>query len=101
LLDDLELANASVRDGKALPFAELHCDWVSAFLRPWRKAEQAASLGIAMGRVIAHELYHMLTNTLTHGVGPLSKASVASEELARREAKFSPHEFELFKESVQ
>lgn len=101
LLDDLELANAKVRDGKALPFAEAHCDRVSAFLRPWRKAEEAASLGVAMGRVIAHELYHMLTNTLTHSVGALSKASVTSQELAWRGAQFSEDEIELFKKSVQ
>src|SRR5215471_18360736 len=44
-VDDLELANATVRDGEALPFAEVRCDRVSAFLRPWRKAEQAATLG--------------------------------------------------------
>src|SRR5215471_19554577 len=44
-VEDLELANATVRDGEALPFAEVHCDRVSAFLRPWRKAEQAATLG--------------------------------------------------------
>jgi hypothetical protein len=101
LLDNLELASASVRDGKALPFAEVHCDRVSAFLRPWRRAEQAATLGAAMGRVIAHELYHMLTNTLTHGAGALSKASVSSVELGWRGASFSKDEIELFKKSVQ
>ncbi|HYK58443.1 MAG TPA: hypothetical protein VEV85_03340 [Bryobacteraceae bacterium] len=100
LLDDPELASASVRDGKALPFAEIHCDRVSAFLRPWRKAEQTATLGAAMGRVIAHELYHMLTNTLTHGVGVLSKASVTSMELGRS-GRFSQDEIELVKKSVQ
>jgi hypothetical protein len=100
LLEDPELASASVRDGKALPFAEVHCDRVSAFLRPWRKAEQSAVLGAAMGRVIAHELYHMLTNTLTHGVSALSKASVTSAELGRS-GRFSPDEIELLKNSVR
>jgi len=85
---------------KALPFAEIHCDRVSAFLRPRRKAEQTATLGAAMGRVIAHELYHMLTNTLTHGVGVLSKASVTSMELGRS-GRFSQDEIELVKKSVQ
>jgi hypothetical protein len=100
-IDDLELANATVREGQALPFAEVHCDRVSAFSRPWRKAEQAATLGVAMGRVIAHELYHMLTNTLTHGIGTLSKASVTSQELAWGAARFSPDEIELVKQSVR
>src|SRR5215471_14991039 len=100
-VEDLELANATVRDGETLPFAEVHCDRVSAFLRPWRKAEQAATLGVAMGRVIAHELYHIMTNTLTHGMGALSKASVTSQELAWGGARFSPAEVELVKKSVQ
>jgi hypothetical protein len=100
LLENPELASASVRDGKAVPFAEVHCDRVSAFLRPWRKAEQSGALGAAMGRVIAHELYHMLTNTLTHGVSALSKASVTSVEL-ERSARFSPDEIEQLKNSVR
>jgi Fe-S cluster biogenesis protein NfuA len=101
LLEESELAHALVRDGRALPFAEVHCDRVSAFLRPWRKAEQGATLGIAMGRVIAHELYHVLTNTLTHGQGDLSKAHVSAEDLGSRTATFSPEEIELFKKSMQ
>jgi hypothetical protein len=101
LLEDSELAHTSVRDGKALPFAEIRCDRVSAFLRPWRKAEQAATLGIAMGRVMAHELYHLLTNTLTHGESDLSKAGMSAAELGGRRATFSAEEIELFKKSVQ
>jgi hypothetical protein len=101
LIEDLELASAAVRDGKALPFAEVRCDRVSSFLRPWRKAGEAATLGIAMGRVIAHELFHMLTNTLTHGAGTLSRASVTPEELAGHQARFSENEIELFKKSVR
>jgi hypothetical protein len=101
LLEENELAHALVRDGRALPFAEVHCDRVSAFLHPWRKAEQAATLGIAMGRVIAHELYHVLTNTLTHGQGDLSKAHVSAEDLGWRGATFSSEEIELFKKSMQ
>lgn len=101
LLEENELAHALVRDGHALPFAEIHCDRVSAFLHPWRKAGQAATLGTAMGRVIAHELYHVLTNTLTHGQGDLSKARVSAEDLASRAATFSPEEIELFKKSMQ
>jgi hypothetical protein len=101
LLEENELAHALVRDGHSLPFAEVHCDRVSAFLRPWRKAGQSATLGIAMGRVIAHELYHVLTNTLTHGHGDLSKARVSPEDLDSPAATFSPEEIELFKKSMQ
>ncbi|HLH44160.1 MAG TPA: hypothetical protein VKV74_14325 [Bryobacteraceae bacterium] len=99
-MENPELASASVRDGKALPFAEVHCDRISAFLRPWRKAEQSAALGAVMGRVIAHELYHMLTNTQTHGVSALSKATVTSVELGRS-GRFSADEIERLKDSVR
>jgi hypothetical protein len=100
LLDDPELASASVRDGEALPFAEVHCDRVSAFLRPWRKAERVATLGAAMGRVIAHELYHILTDTLTHGASALSKATATPAEL-EQSGRFSPYEIERLKNSVR
>jgi hypothetical protein len=101
LLDNLELGSTAVRDGHALPFAEIHCDHVTSFLRPWKAAGQTVTLGAAIGRVVVHELYHVLTNTLTHGSGGLSKATISSVELGLHGAKLSAGEVELFRRSVQ
>jgi hypothetical protein len=98
---DGELANSTVREGQVMPFAEIHCDKVSSFLHPLRAAEQSAKLGAAIGRVVVHELYHILTDRLSHGAGEISKASLTAVDLARPLVRLSPAEIDLFRKSVQ
>src|SRR5271169_3114378 len=59
-----------VSDGNVLPFSEVECDKISSSIGPemskaqWRQRDSI--LGRALGRVLAHELYHMLTRTQHH-----------------------------------
>ena len=53
-----------VSDGNVLPFSEVECDKIASSIRPEMSKSQwhdrDSVLGRAMGRVLAHELYHML-----------------------------------------
>ena len=65
----IPIASTAISDGRILPFAEVDCERLSALLSPallrTAKSRRAEILGRAMGRLIAHELYHMLVQART------------------------------------
>jgi hypothetical protein len=66
------------------PFSEVSCDEVRkalTLLEPAASPEQQTALGMAMARVVAHELYHMLAHTTSHAAHGLAKASQPLEDL--------------------
>jgi hypothetical protein len=68
-----------------LPFVGVDCDRVRSFLRvPLSFAEPRGRdriLGRAIGRVIAHELYHVLGRTAHHGSGRVDHPTYTVREL--------------------
>ena len=83
--EPLTLGDARVENGRVLPFSEVKCDEVRkalSYLTPAASQEQRqVALGIAMARVVAHELYHMLARTTSHAMRGLAKASQPLPEL--------------------
>ena len=79
------LGTTKVVDGKVMPFTEVRCDEVKralAYLRPEaNQRERQKAFGIALGRVVAHELYHILASTTGHAARGLAKASESLEDL--------------------
>lgn len=76
------LAFTHVVDGVVLPFSEVGCGRVREFVRAsLRSFESDADLvfGRALGRVVAHELYHMVARTRKHGKGIAQRALTAFE----------------------
>jgi len=77
-----------VSDGVILPFAEVDCDGIRGFLRTelvrMKTGERDAVYGRAMGRVLAHELYHIFANTPEHGTSGVAKAAYSVRELLSR-----------------
>ena len=73
-----------VSDGVILPFAEVDCDGIRGFLRAelihMQTGEREGAYGRAIGRVLAHELYHIFANTQRHGAG-VSKAAYSVDDL--------------------
>ncbi|MFN0100606.1 MAG: hypothetical protein ACKV2U_00810 [Bryobacteraceae bacterium] len=97
LLDERgPFAWAFTADGNVLPFGEVKCDRVresiKTALRPadYRHADRL--FGRALGRVVAHELYHMLANTTKHGKSGIAKDSLSAKQLIGEELDFSSHE---------
>jgi len=74
-----------VSDGAILPFGDVDCDRVRSFIQvgllgvPAKQREQA--FGRAVGRVLAHELYHILTRSPHHGSKGVGKAEYTVRDL--------------------
>jgi len=91
------LGTTRVEDGHVLPFSEVKCDEVRqalGYLRPEaNQGEKQKALGLALGRVVAHELYHVLAKTTVHAARGLARAAESLEELiAGPEIPFRPED---------
>lgn len=79
------LASTAVSGGHVLPYTQVECDQVRkalAYMPPGTGAlERQTALGMALGRVVAHELYHILANTASHAGNGLAKASELLQDL--------------------
>jgi hypothetical protein len=79
------LGTTRVVNGQVLPFTEVRCDEVKralAYLRPEaNQRERQKAFGVALGRVVAHEIYHILAHTTSHAARGLAKASESLQDL--------------------
>jgi hypothetical protein len=79
------LALTYTSDGEVLPFGEVRCDRVKASLQrsphPSNGQSWDALFGVALGRVMAHELYHMLSDERDHTQSGVTRASLRADEL--------------------
>ena len=84
-----------ISDGQILPFAELSCERLRNFVQgemvTMAVEEREAAFGRALGRVLAHELYHIFANTTKHG-GGVSKESYTVRDLLCDEFQFQHKE---------
>jgi hypothetical protein len=81
-------------DGELLPFASVDCGAILGMLSLHEAAEARNTfqtqrlLGRAMGRVLAHEVYHVVLKTRSHGEQGITKASLTQGELFGAELRF-------------
>jgi hypothetical protein len=82
-------------DEQILPFAELNCDrlrnFVQAEVITMPSEEREPAFGRALGRVLAHELFHIFANTTKHGWG-ISKESYTVRDLVGDDFQFQHKE---------
>ena len=85
-----------VSDGTILPFADIDCEGVRAFLQSGlmstRGSQRDELYGRALGRVLAHELYHIFANTPHHGAGGVGKAAYTVDNLLEDDFQFGEKE---------
>jgi len=78
------LGYSHVSGGEVIPFAEVECDHVRSSLRS-AHAEFGPDgdmlLGRALGRVLAHELHHIIDGTRAHGQHGISRKSLSPRDL--------------------
>lgn len=95
----LALAWAHRSGAEVLPFIEVDCGRIRHMLRVVAHGEpagvQVEMMGRALGRVIAHELYHVLTGTSSHSHTGIAQASLSASDLARPALEFTPREVNL------
>ena len=85
-----------VSDGQILPFTDVSCDRVREFAQPGLLTlcaeDRDEKYGRALGRVLAHELYHIFANTMRHGSGGVSKESYSVQDLLSDDFQFHAKE---------
>jgi hypothetical protein len=82
--DVADLASTYISDGQVLPFSWVNCGNVSRLLAPAlldQRGREEFLLGRAVGRVIAHEIYHMLMQTRGHTRNGISKPCFSAADL--------------------
>jgi hypothetical protein len=80
------LAMAYTSDGEILPFGEVRCDRVRRSLQRtlgqgMPSGRDRMAYGSALGKVMAHEIYHMLAHEPHHTKTGLTKEALSSREL--------------------
>ncbi len=72
-------------DGDVLPFSEVECGHLTASVHSAMWGDDYGRpdylLGRALGRVLAHELVHILTKSATHGDDGVTQATFSGREL--------------------
>lgn len=86
------LAMTYTSDGQILPFGEVECDRVRQSLsrlwgQPLPKGHET-DLALAIARVLAHEVYHMLGDSVAHTRTGVTKESLTARELTQPELSF-------------
>ncbi len=78
------LGYAHISNGEILPFADVECDRIRSELRSGHGAIGPGDdrlLGRALGRVLAHELHHIIDRTRTHEHSGLFRKSLSPQDL--------------------
>jgi len=74
-----------ISDGVIIPFTDLDCGGLRVFLGQellaLRREDREAALGRALGRVLAHELYHIFANTKEHAADGVGKPEYSVTDL--------------------
>lgn len=90
------LAFTHSTDGAMLPFSEVACDTVTATMRTamWGGQYQQADrlLGRALGRVVAHELVHILTKSKEHAHEGVFETALSGRDLLAQRLTLSREE---------
>jgi hypothetical protein len=98
------LGTSMVRNGNVLPFSEVECDRVRKTVEYDESStcdqEKQAALGRAMGRVVAHELYHILARTTAHTGRGLAKATQSFRDLVTGSLGFQAGESQAIRHGV-
>jgi hypothetical protein len=74
----VSLADTSIADGHILPFFRIDCTRLRGLLG---SRVESAVLGRALGRLAAHEIYHIVAQTTEHQESGIAKAAFSTRDL--------------------
>lgn len=97
------LAESAVSDGRILPYFQLDCTRILRTLAPTLQhlsvPFRAEIFGRALARVMAHEIYHILSQTKDHDTSGLAKSQLSLEDLTSRHLDLSPSSLDRMRTS--
>jgi hypothetical protein len=83
--DSRSLGWTHITDGQILPFTDVDCDRIRSFtgsrIKGRAPSDRDRLLGRAVGRVVAHELYHILARRAHHGSGSVDRPEYTARDL--------------------
>ena len=86
----------NISDGVILPFANVDCSAVRSFIQKEilnaRTEIRELTLGRALGRVLAHELYHIFADTTRHGADGVAREFYSVHDLLAPDFQFQAKE---------
>lgn len=95
------LGQAEISDGKLLSYCAVDCDKVRSIIQSSVNnvgfVQMQTLLGQALGRVLAHEVYHILAATRQHRSDGISKGVVTPEDLVDGVVRLEPEEVEAIR----
>jgi hypothetical protein len=95
------LAYAHTVNGEVLPFGVVECDRVKGSVKSamWGRDYKDGNMlmGRALGRVLAHELYHILAKTEDHAHDGVARKALSGKALISDKLTFRPEEIEKLK----
>ncbi|MCS7024784.1 MAG: hypothetical protein NZV14_08270 [Bryobacteraceae bacterium] len=100
------LGTSKTVNHQILPFGSVECDSIRRTVTPvvigLAHPQREKALGRAMGRVLAHELFHMMTRRSKHGLKGIYREAQRADYLVADEFGFDPEELaELRKRSAR
>ncbi|MCC6586272.1 MAG: hypothetical protein IT168_06090 [Bryobacterales bacterium] len=99
--EQVRLAATKTRSGQVLPITEVECDNIGRAIRKLPLKQRGPALGSALGRVVAHELYHILLNTTGHAAKGIARPVVNWDDLVARKATFTAGDLERLSRSLR
>jgi hypothetical protein len=83
-------------DGNLQPLIEVNCGRIASYVR----AANPGELGWAIARVLAHELYHYLTQEVAHTRSVLFSHSIRARDLTTGGIRFDSDEIEVLRRAL-
>jgi hypothetical protein len=100
----LPLAVTHSSDGEILSFGAIDCDRVRNSLKRTMTGRDYARgdtlLGRALGRVMAHEMYHMLARSIAHASEGVTRECLSARELVRDRLMLSDKSLKAIREQM-
>ena len=91
-------------DGEVLPFSEVECDRLTASVHSAMRGDDFARpnylMGRALGRVVAHELVHILTRSASHSREGVTQAALSGPELIGAPLRLSRGDLDRLRRAV-
>jgi hypothetical protein len=92
-------------NGVMLPFSDLACDKIRGAVQSaplsGNQLRGNVLLGRAMGRVLAHELYHIVADTSEHAYDGVTQAALSARDLTSGQLELRPSDVEAIQSGLR